>query len=262
MNSIISAVLVVGIIGLLFGLLLALASIIFHVKVDERIEQIEEILPGANCGACGYAGCSAYATAIVNEDAPINACSVGKAPVAEKIGEVMGKSADTAAEMVACVKCQGTCEAAKDKYEYEGVADCRAAAKLAGGQKACTYGCLGFGNCVKACQFGAISIADGIAQIDEEKCTGCGKCKAACPKAIIELVSKDKQIMVLCNNKETGKLVNTVCTSGCIACKICEKNCPQGAITVIDNLAVIDYDKCTLCGTCTVKCPKKVIKMR
>ncbi len=259
MNEIISAVLVVGITGLIFGCILAIASVIFAVKKDERIDKIAEVLPGANCGACGMAGCSAYAAAIVESGAAINLCSVGKAAVAEKIAGIMGTEAGEVEEKVAKVLCQGTCENATDKYIYEGVADCRAAQRLAGGAKECAYGCLGLGTCVKACMFDAIKIENGIAVVDEEKCTGCGKCREACPKNVIELVPKSAKAVVLCKNKDKGAAVNKYCKTGCIACRICEKNCEFGAITVNDNCATIDYEKCTGCGVCAEKCPKKVI---
>lgn len=257
--DIITAVLVVGIIGLVFGLLLALAAVIFKVEVDERVEKIEEVLPGANCGACGYAGCSAYAKAVVEDGAPVDCCSVGKGNVAQQIGGIMGKAVASSKPKVARVLCGGDCEKAKNKYEYYGVLDCNAANKLAGGQKACPTGCLGFGTCKDSCKFGAISIVNGIAVIDENKCTACGMCVKACPKHIIELMPKDKTVTVLCKNRQSGKEVNAVCKAGCIACKICEKNCPFEAITVNNNLAEIDYEKCKSCGICAEKCPKQVI---
>lgn len=259
MSSIITAVLVVGIIGLVFGLLLALAAVIFKVEVDERVEKIEEVLPGANCGACGYAGCSAYAHAVVEKGAPVDCCGVGGGNVAQQIGGIMGKAIGADSPKVARVLCGGDCEKAKEKYEYYGVLDCNAANKLAGGQKACSYGCLGFGTCREVCKFGAISIVNGIAVIDEEKCTACGMCAKACPKHIIDIMPKDKEVIVRCKNRKSGKEVNASCQVGCIACKICEKNCPQQAITVNNNLAEIDYQKCTSCGVCIEKCPKKVI---
>ena len=262
MNGIILAALIVGIIGLAFGLLLAFASVIFKVDVDERIEKIEEILPGANCGACGFAGCSAYAHAIVEQGAEVDCCSVGKDSVARQIGGIMGKATAAKKPTVARVLCAGSCDKAKNKYEYYGISDCSAAAKLAGGQKECGTGCLGFGNCVKACKFDAIHVENGIAVVDEEKCVACGMCVKACPKHIIELIPKDKSVTVLCKNHKPGKEVNQYCAAGCIACRICEKNCPFEAISVNDNLAVIDYEKCKSCGICANKCPKKVIIKR
>lgn len=262
MNQIVAAVAVVGITGLIFGCILALAAIVFAVKKDERIDEITEVLPGANCGACGFAGCSAYASAVVENGVPVNMCSVGKAPVAEKIGAIMGCDVGETVEMTACVLCGGDCEKAAEKYIYSGIDDCRAAEKLAGGAKECAYGCLGLGSCVKVCDFGAIKIENGIAVVDKEKCVGCGKCRDACPKHIIKLMPKTEKAAVLCSNKDKGAAVNKYCTVGCIGCKICEKNCEAEAVTVHDNLAEIDHEKCTACGICVEKCPKKVIKLK
>lgn len=259
MNQIISAVLVVSVTGLLFGCLLAFASVIFAVKKDERTEQIAEALPGANCGGCGYAGCAAYAEAIVEKGAAVNLCSVGKAPVAEKIGEIMGCSVGETIEKTAMVMCSGVCGAATEKYRYKGVNDCGAASRLAGGAKVCLNGCLGLGSCVSVCDFGAISVCDGVAAVDPDKCASCGKCVEACPKGLIKLVQKNAAVHALCANTDKGAAVNKYCAAGCIGCKICEKNCPSGAVKVIDNHAVIDYEKCISCGVCAEKCPKKVI---
>lgn len=262
MNSILIAVLVIGGIGLLFGCLLAYASIIFAVKKDPRIDEITEVLPGANCGACGYAGCSAFATAVTEGNAPVNGCAVGKDAVAAKVADVMGVKADKVEKKVAKVRCNGTCSSAVDKYEYFGVDNCIAANKLAGGPKACPSGCLGLGTCASVCQFGAISIVDGVAVIDSEKCTACGQCANICPKHLIDIVPDKNEYWVLCHNNDKGAMVNKYCKVGCIGCKICEKNCPTGAITVEDNLARIDYEKCVNCGVCAEKCPKKVIHIK
>lgn len=260
MNGVIQAILVVGITGLVFGIILSIASVIFAVKKDERIDLIEDALPGANCGACGFAGCSAYAGEIVNNGAALNLCSVGKAPVAARIGEIMGADAGEIEEKVAKVMCGGSCSAANDKYIYEGIRDCRVAMRIGGGAKVCKFGCLGLGTCINICDFGAIEIIDGVAVIDEEKCVGCGKCESICPKQVIKVIPKKATIHALCNNKDRGPEVNKYCKVSCIGCKICEKNCPQGAVLVVDNLAVIDYEKCTGCGVCAEKCPKKVIR--
>lgn len=259
MNSIVLATVAVGGVGLVFGLLLAFASIIFKVNVDERIGKIEEVLPGANCGGCGFAGCSAYASAVVEKGAPINCCSVGGSQATEKIGIIMGKSAEKTEPMVARVLCGGTGGKAVLKYDYQGVLDCNAVARLAGGQKECEFGCLGYGTCTKACQFDAIHIIDGVAKVDDKKCTACGMCVKACPKNVIELVPKNKPITVLCKNKQIGKETMKVCSDGCIGCKICENKCPFMAISVTDNLAKIDYERCEACGLCAKLCPKKVI---
>lgn len=259
MTEIILAVVIVGIIGLLFGALLAYAAVVFKVEKDDRVERIEEELPGANCGACGFAGCSAYATAIVEGGAPVNMCSVGKDPVAKKIATIMGVQAAKVEPKVARVMCAGDCSVATNKYEYVGISDCAAAARLAGGPKECPNGCLGFGSCIKACKFDAISIVDGIARIDETKCTACGSCIKTCPKNVIAFVPVQNKVWVPCNNVEMGKFTGKYCKAGCIGCKICEKTCPVGAITVVDNHATIDYTKCVSCGLCADKCPKKLI---
>lgn len=259
MGSIISAVLVVGGIGLIFGCLLAFASIVFEVKQDKRIEQIQSVLPGANCGACGFAGCSAYAASIVQDKTPVNMCSVGKAPVANAIGIIMGVDAGEVTEKVAKVMCGGNCSSAVMKYEYMGIQDCAAEAKLSGGAKQCPYGCLGLGSCAKVCPFGAISIVAGIAVVDPEKCQACGKCLKTCPKGIIHFVPKENREWVLCSNKDKGAVANKYCSVSCIGCKMCEKVCPSDAIHVVDNLARIDYDKCISCGACAAKCPRKAI---
>lgn len=259
MNSVVLAAVTVGAIGLAFGILLALAAVIFKVNADERIGKIEEALPGANCGGCGFAGCGAYADAVVQKGAPINCCSVGGAQVAEKIGEIMGKTAEKTEPMVARVLCNGASGIANLKYDYTGVCDCNAVNKLAGGQKECEYGCLGYGTCTKVCQFDAIHVVSGVAKVDEEKCTACGQCVKACPKKVIELVPKNKKFSVLCKNKQIGKETMKLCSNGCIGCKICENKCPFAAINVVDNLAKMDYEKCKACGLCAKACPKQAI---
>ncbi|MCX7715241.1 MAG: RnfABCDGE type electron transport complex subunit B [Clostridia bacterium] len=259
MYSIISAVAVVGGTGLVFGCLLAYASIIFEVKKDPRSSQILEILPGANCGACGYAGCSAYASAVAEGGAPVNACSVGKDAVAEKIADIMGVKAEKVEKKIAKVLCNGNCNHAKYKYEYFGIENCIAAAKLAGGAKTCHTGCLGLGTCTNVCKFDAISIVDGIAVIDPQKCTACGLCVQICPKHIIEFVPEKSTHWVLCKNTDKGVFTGKYCAVGCIGCGICGKNCPKDAIHIENNIAKIDYSKCIGCGICAMKCPKKAI---
>lgn len=259
MSGIIQAILIVGGTGLIFGAILAFASFIFHVEEDERIGQIAAELPGANCGGCGYAGCSAYASAVVSHGAPVNACSVGKASLAEKIAAIMGVDAVASEPTSARVLCNGTCSVALDKYEYAGISDCASANKLAGGRKSCPNGCLGLGSCAEVCQFDAISIVDSIAHINPEKCVSCGKCVEACPKKIISIMPLAQKYFVKCSATTPGAATNKNCSVGCIGCKICEKNCPTQAIKVENNLAVIDYSLCTSCGLCAEKCPKKII---
>lgn len=260
MTQIISAVLIVGGTGLLFGCILAFASFIFKVDEDERISLITEALPGANCGGCGYAGCSAYASAVVEGKAPVNACSVGKDAVSVKIAEIMGTSAEKSMPLAAHVMCAGTCDTAKEKYDYDGIKDCIAASKLAGGAKSCPDGCLGLGSCVYVCQFGAITIENGIAYVNKDKCTACGKCVQTCPKHIIKLIPASQKHIVNCSATTAGPVTLKNCAAGCVACKLCEKNCPSNAVKVENNLASIDYSLCTDCGICSEKCPKKVIQ--
>lgn len=261
MRDIISAVLVVGGIGLIFGCLLAYASMVFYVYRDGRIDKLEEILPGANCGACGFAGCSAYAAAVAEGKASVNGCVVGKSAVAQSAASIMGVDAEEEAEFVAHVMCSGSADAARYKFEYMGARDCIAMSKIAGGRKSCPSGCLGMGSCVQVCKFGAISVENGVASVDPEKCTACGMCVKKCPKQIIALVPKDARVFVNCSSVEKGPDATKSCKASCIGCRLCEKNCEHGAIHVEENHAIIDYSKCTACGRCAEKCPKKVIKI-
>ena len=261
MKDIIYPMLSMGALGLVLGALLAIASKIFAVEKDEVAEAITEVLPGANCGSCGFAGCSAYANAISKDGAKINACSPGGQNVADAIAGILGVESAQVEEKIAVVRCSGTHDVAKDKFEYTGIKDCGAVASLQGaGQKSCDYGCLGFGSCVKVCCRGAISIVDGIAVIDIDKCGGCGECVAVCPKHLIDLVPRKTKYVVKCQSCDKGAQMKEKCSVGCIGCKICEKNCEAGAITIENNHAVIDYSKCTGCGICAQKCPKKIIK--
>lgn len=245
--------------GLLMGALLALASKLFAVKKDEKAEAIKECLPGANCGGCGYSGCDAYAAAVSAGDAPVNKCSVGGAEAASKIAQIMGVDAGEQVRMRAQVMCSGTGEYAKKKYIYEGIDDCVAASKIGGGDKMCKNGCIGLGTCVRACPFDAIVVEDGVAAVDYSKCKGCGICVSACPKGIIKLIPFDAKHWVGCMSVDDGKNTRKVCDVGCISCKLCQKNCPAGAINVDNFVASIDYDKCTGCDICTDKCPRHII---
>lgn len=260
MSEIFIPALAIGAVGLVLGVLLAIASKVFHVEVDERVTQINDCLSGANCGGCGYAGCSAYAAAIVNDGAPINCCASGGQTAVDKIAAIMGVAAEKMEPVRAVVRCYGEEETAVDRYDYYGIMDCVSAAKLqGGGHKACSFGCLGYGSCISACTEGGISIVNGIATIDGGTCVGCGACVKICPKGIIELVPKKNKIYVKCESCDKAPAMRQKCSVGCIGCRLCEKACPAGAITVTDNHASIDYSKCTSCGLCADKCPRKII---
>lgn len=245
--------------GAVMGALLAFAGKIFAVEKDERAEEINACLPGANCGGCGYTGCSALAKAISSGKAKVNGCTVGGAETAAKIAKIMGVEEEKTVRMRAQVMCSGTSEYAKKKYIYEGIDSCGAAAKMGGGDKLCQNGCIGLGSCVKACPFGAIHVERGVAAVDYAKCRGCGVCLSACPKGIINLIPFDSKHWVGCMSLEDGKTTRRVCDVGCIACKLCEKNCPQGAISVKRSIASINYELCTGCDNCVDKCPRHII---
>ncbi|MDD8049571.1 MAG: RnfABCDGE type electron transport complex subunit B [Thomasclavelia sp.] len=252
---------VVGIIGLLIGLLLGVASEKFKVKVDEKEILIREQLPGNNCGACGYPGCDGLASAIASGKAAVNQCPVGGSKVGNAIATIMGVEAKNSVREVAYVRCSGTCDKAKTQYYYYGIKDCQSASVVPGqGDKKCFFGCMGYGSCVKACEFDAISIIDGVAVVDKEKCKACGKCVAVCPNHVIELVPYDNKYHVSCNSSDKALLTRNNCETGCIGCGLCVRTCEHDAISVTDNLAHIDYDKCTNCGMCKEKCPRHIIQ--
>ena len=251
---------IVGGISVLIGILLGVIGRVFAVKVDEREVAVREALPGNNCGGCGYPGCDGLAKAIAAGEAPVGGCPVGGQPVADIIAGIMGVEAGTVEKKVAFVHCSGTCDKAKRAYNYYGAADCRQAAVApgyAGG--ACSFGCFGLGSCVSVCPDEAIRVVDGVARVDSTKCGACGQCAAVCPQHLISIRSLSASVQVACSSKAPGKAVKAVCDAGCIGCGICQKNCPNGAITVSDNLAHIDPALCTGCGVCATKCPVKII---
>ena len=260
MSGIIIATALVGGTGLLLGLFLGFSDRFFHVEVDEKKAAVREALPGNNCGGCGFAGCDACAGAIASGEAPVNACPVGGDAAAAKIAEILGKEVEKTKRMTAFVRCAGTCGKSKQNYDYCGVKDCEMLAFVpSGGPKACHGGCLGFGNCVKACTFGAIQVIDGVAVVDREKCRGCGQCALHCPKHLIEMLPYEQKTAVVCSSREKGKAVMAACEAGCIGCKKCERTCPQSAIRVEESLAHIDPEKCTGCGACIEACPRNII---
>lgn len=259
-KTIIEPIVSLGGLGLVFGAGLAYASQKLAVEVDEKVSAIRAVLPGANCGACGFPGCDGLANAIAAGNAGVNDCPVGGSSVAEQIASIMGVEACAEGRQVAKVICSGDITKCKEKFKYEGIQDCIAANALQGGSKACEYGCLGLGTCVAACQFDAIEIVNGIAKIDPEKCTSCGKCIEVCPKNVIAWVPCAQSVVITCNNKDPGKIVRGICTVGCIGCKICVKNCPTSTIDFENNLAFINYENCTNCFICVEKCPTKAIE--
>lgn len=260
MNGIIIATVLIAGIGLFIGVFLGIAGEKFKVEVDEKEIAVLAALPGNNCGSCGYPGCEGLAKAITEGIAPVNACPVGGTNTAEEVAKIMGKEVVVTKPMTAFVKCAGTCEHATENYKYMGEKDCSIMRFVPdGGPKACNYGCLGGGTCQKVCQFGAISILNGIAVVDSKRCIACGACVKACPKELIEMVPKASWYRVQCASEEKGQVVNKQCKVGCIACGICVKECKEDAICVENNIAHIDYDKCINCGACQQKCPKKTI---
>ncbi len=258
MKEILYAVLVLGVLGAVFGGILAFASKIFAVKTDERLPVLVDALPGANCGGCGFAGCQAYAQAVLEGKADIGLCAAGGPDAAGKMAAIMGVEQVAVERKVAMVKCCG--ENHLQKGVYQGIHDCQSAFLVAGnGPSACPNGCLGFGSCVSVCKFGAISVVNGVARIDAEKCTGCMQCVDACPRRVIVPVTYHTDIVIACSNRDRGANTRHVCSIGCIGCHLCERNCEYGAIHVVNNLATIDYDKCVSCGKCAAICPRHLI---
>ncbi len=253
---------IVGGISLVIGLLLGLAGRFFEVKTDERVVAVRAALPGSNCGGCGYAGCDALAAAIAAGEAPPNACPVGGSTVGKEIAAIMGVETTAVQRQVAYVRCSGTCDKVVRASEYYGTRDCRQAALAPGNAgKGCTFACMGLGTCVAICPAGAISLRDGVARVDEDKCISCGQCAATCPQHSIQMIPANAAVEVRCTSRATGKAVKAVCGAGCIGCGICQKTCPVSAITVGDHLAHIDHALCTGCGACAAKCPVKVIEV-
>ncbi|MDE7446022.1 MAG: RnfABCDGE type electron transport complex subunit B [Lachnospiraceae bacterium] len=259
-TGVLTAVVVVGGVGLFIGLFLGIAAIQFKVEVDEKEEAVLASLPGNNCGGCGFPGCSGLAAAIAKGEAPVNACPVGGEAVGKVIAGIMGVEAEETTRMTAFVQCQGDCDKVTLDYEYHGIEDCRMLSFVPnGGAKSCNYGCLGYGSCVQACPFDAIHVENGVAVVDKEKCKACGKCVEVCPKHLIALIPYDAKYAVACSSKDKGPVTMKDCTVGCIGCQLCKKNCESQAVNVADFNAEIDYEKCVGCGVCMEKCPRKSI---
>ncbi len=255
MNTILIAFAVVSAVGLIAGILLAVISHFFGVEEDETVRAVRDLLPGVNCGACGYKGCDDYAAAVAAKEAAPNLCVPGAADTAFAIGELLGVEVEAPKDVVAFVHCNGNCEATSRKNAYDGISTCKAASMLYGGPDACRFGCLGLGDCAEVCPADAICEKDGIAHVDTSRCLGCGLCVETCPKHIISLVPQHTRTVVMCHNQDSGAAARKVCTNACIGCKKCEKNCPENAITVANNLATINYDLCTGCRKCVEGCP-------
>ena len=261
-SSMVTAGAVMGVIGVLFSIGLFYTARAFHVEEDERVELLTNMLPGANCGACGFSGCSGLAQALAAGRAQPTQCSVANSEQLAKIAEFLGVEAGPVERQVARVMCGGTSAKATQLAGYVGLEDCRAAHLIASGPKGCTYGCLGLGTCVQECPFDAMVLGpDGLPVVDESVCTGCGICVQVCPRGIMQLVSPEAPLTVRCVSPMAGKQVRAVCQAGCIACKICERVCDQDAIHVIDNLARVNEELCNGCGACVEKCPTHCLEL-
>ena len=256
-------ILTLGALGLIFGIGLAIASKRFAIQVDPRLAQISALLPGANCGACGKAGCAGFAEDLLAGKASIDACKTADFVVKEKLARIIGKKVEVKEKLTAVLLCNGGAKV-KNRFLYYGLEDCLSVNLILGGQKECIYGCLGYGNCVKICPFGAITMSepDHLPAVSAEKCRACNKCVETCPKELFVLLPQKSKVYVACSSHDTEKDTKSFCPVGCIACKACERACKFDAIHVVDNLAVIDYQKCTSCFACVKVCPVKIIKTR
>ncbi len=258
-ESIGNPAIVLGAMGLIFGLGLAFAARKLAVSRDPLVEKINSLLPGANCGGCGFPGCMQFAEAVVKGEAPADGCLAASAEMNQQIADAVGKEISESVRLIALVHCNGG-HSARDEFEYHGPGNCVSAAMIMGGQKTCSYGCLGFGDCVTACPFDAIKMGEnGVPIVDKVACTGCGKCIDSCPMDIIELWPVNREVVVACSSLDKGGFARKACTMACIGCRKCEKACPVDAITVDDFLAVIDPEKCINCGLCATECPTGAI---
>ncbi|HAH05663.1 MAG TPA: hypothetical protein DCM05_03910 [Elusimicrobia bacterium] len=260
MSLVFAAVLSFGLLGLLLGLGLALAGRRFAVETDPREERALAALPGVNCGACGYPGCGGYAHAVACKGEETNRCPVGGAAVAASLAALMGREAAPFEKRIARLFCAGGKDKCPERFTYKGIISCNAANLVGGGHKLCSWGCLGMGSCADACPFDAIAMNEqGLPVVDEAKCTACGRCVLACPRGLFQLVPQSKRVIVACSSKDKGPETRKICKVGCIACRLCERNCPVKAIAVADNLARHDFKACEQHKVCVQKCPQKTI---
>lgn len=256
MNNILVPIISMGGLGAFFAALLLIADKKLKVEENPLIEKVHEQLPGANCGACGYPGCHQFAENLVAGVLQPTDCLAGGPKVAQNLAAILGIEIEVGEPVKARLRCLGGKKECSLRADYIGVKSCQAANLVSGGVKSCAYGCLGYGDCVAACPFGAITMdSNGLPQISEHCCTGCGLCVSACPRHLIELQPQSSQVLVGCSSPEKGKAVKLVCERGCIGCLLCGKVCPPQAITFVDNLPVIDSSKCDGCGICIEKCP-------
>lgn len=259
--DIIIPALLIGLLGMFFGVIIAVTGKLFAVKEDPVKEAVRALLPGANCGGCGFAGCDNYAQAVAEGRAEPNKCPVAGEKAAEEIGRIVGRDVEMPDKRVAVVRCQGDTDACGIRFDYDGPNTCRAASLAAMGDKSCQYSCLGFGDCAAVCAFDAIVIEEGrIARIDQDKCTGCGVCVKNCPRSVISLVPQKLAVHCLCSARERAQTVRENCVSGCIACGKCVKVCHFGAITIKNNLPEINYSRCMGCMQCADSCPTGALK--
>lgn len=257
MNILLPVIIAISI-GFISGFGLAIASKFMTVPVDERQEKIRNCLPGANCGACGYSGCDGYSSALSNGEAAADKCTPGGENTAMALSEILGVKVNSQ-PMTAFIACQCDHSKVTPKYSYLGMMTCSAANSINDGPLSCQFGCIGFGDCINACQFDAIKIIDNKPVICEELCLGCGLCAKICPKQIINIIPKGKSAHILCSNKSQGAEAAKVCSASCVSCMLCVKNCPSGAISIKDNFPVIDYSLCIECGKCKEVCKRSVI---
>ena len=260
MQGIVFAAAVAALVGLIAAILLAVAAKYMSVPVDEKFPSIRKCLPGANCGACGYAGCDGYAGALADgTEEKTNKCIPGGKTTADELSRLFGKEAEPITERVAFVRCSGSNEATGKKAEKLGYKTCKAAGLSFGGDGLCRFGCLRYGDCADACPSDAIRIINGVAKINQNVCTGCGVCVNTCPRKLIMLIEKKELPKVACMNEDKGAVTRKICTAGCIGCGLCMRNCPAEAIQVKNALASIDETKCIGCNTCKSVCPSNCI---